>query len=475
MNDLIALQPADVWNFFALICSIPHPSGHERALTEALRDAARDAGLAARMDAAGNLRIDRPAAPGLEAAPTVILQGHLDMVPESDHPFDFLTEPINPRVDGDWVRADGTTLGGDNGIGAAHIMALLCDPELRCGPLAGVFTVEEETGMGGAARIAPEFLAGDFLLNCDHDNGEGFCIGCAGGARQTFTFAPKWESAAGNGVLVTLTGLPGGHSGNCIHLDRGNAIRFLAEFLDLHPELRLAALDAGRVDNAIPSEAVARAVTPAPPSELQRAADAFALLVKKECANAGDMRLAVTPAPPPDAVWDEDSRRRIVSALALAPDGVIVWSEEFGVPRDSSNLAVVRTAEGKVTVSTSQRSLEDAARDRVCALIAEHFRLFGAEARKGHVYPATTPGPQSRLRQLARRIWAEMGHPDQVTVVHAGLETGWFSLKNSALEIVSCGPHIEEYHTPRERVSIASVAEFDRFLRRLLREIPLQL
>ena len=475
MSDITALEPRSVWKFFDLICSIPHTSRHENALAEALCSAARDAGLTARRDAAGNVRIDRPAAPGLEHAPSVILQGHLDMVPESDKPFDFLTTPVLPRVDGDWVRADGTTLGGDNGMGVASAMALLCDPDLRCGPLAGVFTLEEEIGMRGAAEIDPAFLEGRYLINCDHDNSDGFCIGCAGGARQNFTFAPQWEKPVGAGIAIRLSGMPGGHSGVCIHLDRGNAIGLLAEFLDLHPDIRISGIESGRVDNAIPSEAAATGTFSGNLAELQKSADAFSVLAGKESPNAAKLRIDVSASPAPERAWDAESRKQIVSALALAPDGVIAWSEEFDVPRDSSNLAMVHAAGDNVVVSTSQRSLVDAERDRTCALIDAHFAMFGAVGQKSSVYPATTPKPDSPLRRLAMDVWARMGHPARVNVIHAGLETGWFSLKNPELDILSCGPHLEEYHTPRERVEIASVAEFDRFLRQLLGELALHI
>ena len=166
MSEICKLEPQSVWKFFDLICSIPHPSGHENALAEKLCAVAREAGLTARRDEAGNVRIDRPAAPGFEQLPTVILQGHLDMVPASDHEFDFLTEPVTPRIDGQWVTACGTTLGADNGIGVAHALAILCDKDLKCGALAGLFTVNEETGLLGAAALPPEFLAGKYLLNC---------------------------------------------------------------------------------------------------------------------------------------------------------------------------------------------------------------------------------------------------------------------------------------------------------------------
>lgn len=476
MSDIINLEPRAVWHFFDLVCSIPHPSGHEQRLAEKLMEEAEKHGLSARRDAAGNVRIDRPAAPGMENLPTIILQGHMDMVPESDHEFDFINTPISPRIDGEWVTACGTTLGADNGIGVAQAMAILCDPALKCGALAGVFTFEEETGMGGAAQIDPAFLAGDYLLNCDNDSSGQFCIGCAGGARQKFTFVPEWCLPEKNacGLSITLTGLPGGHSGSCIQDDRGNAIRFLAEFLDMHPEIALCSFDAGQVDNAIPAEAVVRGASVMPPEELQKLADAFTLLIKEECTRAGNMRIIITPAALPKKVWSAKFTGQLIPALALAPDGVMAYSEEFNAVRDSSNLAIIKSSDDAVMVFTSQRSLVDAERDNVCDLVKNHFTMFGAAAEKGHIYPATTPKPASSLLALALDVRKKMGLPASVRVIHAGLESGWFSIKNPDLEILSCGPHMEEYHTPRERLSITSVQEFDRFLRLLLNSLTQQ-
>lgn len=471
MSEICKLEPQSVWKFFDLICSIPHPSGHENALAEKLCAVAREAGLTARRDESGNVRIDRPAAPGFEQLPTVILQGHLDMVPASDHEFDFLTEPVTPRIDGQWVTACGTTLGADNGIGVAHALAILCDKDLKCGALAGLFTVNEETGLLGAAALPPEFLAGKYLLNCDNGDRRSFSIGCAGGARQIITFTPSWTMAKGHGVKLTLSGLKGGHSGTCIHLERGNAIKSLAEFLDLYPEISLASITSGTVDNAIPAEAAAYGASELPPAELQQFADAFVMAVKADSPNAAGLCLTVTAADTPEKVWTADFRARITAALALTPDGAFEMSENFDAVRDSSNLAIVRCSENQVEIRTSQRSLVDAERDRVCGMIASHFATFGGTAAIGNVYPASTPKPQSHLLDLAVAVRKRMNVPVELQVIHAGLESGWFALKNPDLEIISCGPYMELCHTPQERLEISSVAEFDRFIRLLLADI----
>jgi len=471
MSEICKLEPQAVWKYFDLICSVPHPSGHESALAAKLCDVAREAGLTARCDAAGNVRIDRPAAPGFEQLPTVILQGHLDMVPASDHEFDFLTTPVTPRIDGPWVTACGTTLDADNGIGVAHAMAILCDKELKCGALAGLFTVSEETGLVGAAALSGDFLAGKYLLNCDNGDRRSFSIGCAGGARQIITFTPAWTTAKGTGVKLTLSGLKGGHSGTCIHLERGNAIKFLAEFLDLYPEISIASITSGTVDNAIPAEAEACGASELPPAKLQQFADAFVMAVKADLPNAADMQIAVTATETPDKVWETDFRARITAALSLVPDGAFEMSETFDAVRDSSNLAIVRCSENQVEIRTSQRSLVDTERDRICAMIANHFATFGGTVTTGNIYPASTPKPQSHLLDLASAVRKRMNAPVELQVIHAGLESGWFALKNPDLEIISCGPYMEFCHTPKERLEIESVAEFDRFIRLLLADI----
>lgn len=469
MSEITALAPKGVWQFFDLISSIPHISGHEAALAAKLAEVARSAGLAAEIDAYGNLKIVRPAAPGMEKLPTVILQGHLDMVPASAGKFDFLTTPVSPRIDGEWVRADGTTLGADDGIGVAHAMALLMDREFRCGKLVGLFTTDEEVGMTGAAHLDPAWLDGYCLFNMDSGE-EGFCIGCAGGERQEFTFTPAWEAAPeGTPVRISLSGLPGGHSGECIHENRGNAIRFLAEFLDQLPGFAPDSLRGGIVDNAIPAAAEATGVSADSPEELQKTAEAFLLLLRKESPAAKNALLRVELLPEmPAQVWSAAFRSDLLSALALCPDGMMEYDHELDVTLTSSNLATIRTFRDRVTVRTTTRSMIDGQRDEVSAAIRAHFALFHASAEVGNVYPATPPKPGSPLLGIAAACARECGLSDRMYAIHGGLESGWFSAKNPDLAILSCGPDTREVHTPGERVSIGSVAKFDRMLRKLL-------
>ena len=303
MNSQLAkLEPAPVWRLFDAICAIPHPSGHETRLAAALAALAEKNGLAVRIDVTGNLRIDRPASPGFEDSPMILLQGHLDMVPQAlaTVDFDFTREPIPPVVEDGWVRsAAGTTLGSDDGIGVAAAMALLLDPGLKCGPLAGVFTVSEEVGLNGALALSAEFLKGEFLLNLDSEEEGQLYIGCAGGARLEIDVElPQMAVPPGyTGLCCEIKNLAGGHSGVDIHLRRGNAVAFLARLLEKLPEFEVAALSGGTLDNVIPREAVAfGAADPARLAALRLRAANLALEFAREFDAPPDFAVELRPA-----------------------------------------------------------------------------------------------------------------------------------------------------------------------------------
>ena len=407
MKKLDSLSPAPVWEIFELICSIPHPSGHEAALAEALSAMARERGLAVRRDAAGNLRIDRAAAPGFESAPAVLLQAHLDMVPQTAPgvKFDFLTDPIPPEIRGEWVVSGaGTTLGSDNGIGVAAAVALLFDPAWRGGALAGVFTVSEEVGLNGALALSPEMLEGTYLLNLDSEEEGELYLGCAGGARLTLAFDAAFRpvSAGMTGVRCTVGGMAGGHSGCNIADRRGNAIRLLARLLKESPELQIASFDGGTCDNAIPREAVVSGALPAETFEsFRRRAEAFEREAAGEFDAPPEFRIEVESAPLPERVWTEEFRDRMLDALTGCPDGPTAFDSALGVVRTSSNLAAVRSEGERLVVATSQRSQIDAERAALTAAIAERFRAAGATASVSHTYPGWEPRLDSRLFSTA--------------------------------------------------------------------------
>ena len=475
MKKLDTLSPAPVWEIFELICSIPHPSGHEAALAEALSAMARERGLAVRRDAAGNLRIDRAAAPGFESAPAVLLQAHLDMVPQTAPgvKFDFLTDPIPPEIRGEWVVSGaGTTLGSDNGIGVAAAVALLFDPAWRGGALAGVFTVSEEVGLNGALALSPEMLEGTYLLNLDSEEEGELYLGCAGGARLTLAFDAAFRpvSAGMTGVRCTVGGMAGGHSGCNIADRRGNAIRLLARLLKESPELQIASFDGGTCDNAIPREAVVSGALPAETFEcFRRRAEAFEREAAGEFDAPPEFRIEVESAPLPEQVWQESFRDRVLDALTGCPDGPTAFDSALGVVRTSSNLAAVRSEGERLVVATSQRSQIDAERVALTEAIAERFRAAGATASVSHAYPGWEPRLDSRLFSTAASLYRELfGRKPEPKVIHAGLECGILSGINPKLEILSFGPTLENPHSPGERLDIASVGRFWKFLRELI-------
>lgn len=475
MKKLGSLSPAPVWEIFEMICSIPHPSGHEAALAEALAAAARERGLAVRRDAAGNLRIDRAAAPGFESAPVVLLQAHLDMVPQTAPgvKFDFLTDPIPPEIRGEWVVSGaGTTLGSDNGIGVAAAVALLFDPAWRGGALAGVFTVSEEVGLNGALALSPEMLEGTYLLNLDSEEEGELYLGCAGGARLTLTFDVVFQpvSAGMTGVRCTVGGMAGGHSGCNIADRRGNAIRLLARLLERSPELLVASFDGGTCDNAIPREAAVCGALPADGVEPFRTrAEAFAREAAGEFDAPPEFRIEVEAAPLPERVWREAFRDRVLGALTGCPDGPTAFDSALGVVQTSSNLASVRSEGERLIVATSQRSQIDAERAALTEAIAQRFRAAGGAAAVSHAYPGWEPRLDSRLFSTAASLYRELfGKRPEPKVIHAGLECGILSGINPKLEILSFGPTLENPHSPGERLDIASVGRFWRFLRELI-------
>lgn len=473
MSEISTLEPANVWQIFDLICSVPHISKHEAALADKIAALAENSGLPVIRDTTGNLIISRPPAPGWENAPAVIIQAHIDMVPASDGEFDFINTPITPYIDGEYVRARGTTLGADDGIGVAHALAVILDKNFQCGKLSVILTVDEETGMTGASELDTGFLDAQYLLNLDGSD-HGFCIGCAGGARQEITFtAGKMPAPAGNPVKITVSGLPGGHSGTCIHENRGNALKIIAEFLDTLPDVHLAELNGGVVDNAIPDSVEAWAVSEKTPEELQELAEAFTFVTAKEYILTENLAVKVTPAAMPEKVWSPDFQQNILNSMLLVPNGALDFDDTLKIVKTSSNLAVIKSSakDDTVLIRTSQRSLVDSCRDTVCEVIRTHFELFHGTSKISGRYPATPPKTDSTLLKTATECARKFNRSELAYAVHAGLESGWFSVKNPALEIISTGPDYTEFHTPQEKVRIASVAEFDLFLRHLLLEL----
>lgn len=471
------LQPRPVWEIFEMIASIPHGSGNEAALAQRLMAEAQSRGLHAELDSVNNLLVKRPASPGMEKCPKIIMQGHLDMVTIADKEFDFVNTPITLKIDGDRLTADGTTLGADDGIGVALALALLFDKDLQAGELTGIFTVAEETGLTGAAAVSPQWLDGDMLFNLDGGSETGFCIGCAGGARQEFQFDHTLQAApAGIPVKLTLGGLEGGHSGCCIHMERGNALKLLAGFIDQFPALRLADFAGGSADNAIPAEAVASAVlTCGSIAELQAGADFYISTVRSEFNAPESFFLKIEDASAISQVWSDSLQHNFVSALTLVPDAVIEYDEELAIVKTSSNCAAVMLRDDKIIVRTSQRSLDDECRELISNTLKIHFANFGATSTLGNAYPGWKPNPSSTLTRIAPAVWEKMyGNPIKVSAIHAGLECGWFFKKNPALQLLTLGPIMDDIHTPQEWLSIPSVAKYYKYFKELFKALYAQ-
>ncbi|MBQ7207182.1 MAG: beta-Ala-His dipeptidase [Lentisphaeria bacterium] len=466
--DLVSPEPAAVWRRFSQICAIPHPSGHEEKLARFLAAEAEDLGLAVRMDDAFNLRIDRKASPGREGSPRIIFQAHLDMVPQAapGKVFDFSRDPVTPVVKDGFVRACGTTLGADDGIGVAMAMALLEEPELD-GNFAALFTVSEETGLVGAAKLDPGFLDGDILINLDHSEEGKICIGCAGGARVHLAFDTGCAPVpAGRAVRIVLAGLPGGHSGVCIHEKRGNALVMLARLLRAAP-CAVASFDGGTVDNAIPARAEAVAVL-ADPGAAEQTLRAAADVCRRELDPRFSLELEICGHPVPERVWDGAFQERFLAALATAPDGVADFAPEYGVPRTSGNIASLRTEKDILKLVFSTRSLDDAERRKHTDRLIGWFSALAPRVAVTSEYPGWKPAGNARLPGMAARLRRELtGKETVIEVIHAGLEAGLFAGKNPRLEMMSCGPAAFDIHTPDERLSIASVQEFYPFIRTL--------
>ena len=462
------LEPAIVWNHFAMLCAIPRASKQEAKLRQHLLAWAGQRGLAAAVDAAGNLIIRKPASPGRENFPGVILQAHLDMVCQNNAatPHDFSRDPIRPlRRDG-WLVADGTTLGADNGIGVALILAVLEDADLEHGPIEALLTVDEEAGMGGARGLAPDALDGRLMLNLDTEQWGEFYLGCAGGldvnVRRSATPEPMpagWQS-----WRVELSGLRGGHSGVDIHEERGNAIKLLVRALrDLETKmpLRLAGLRGGTARNALPREAAAIVAIPGPTAaQLIASLAAWETCLRRELAGVdAGVTLACSLedaavqllSPPEQLVW--------MASLHAAPHGVRRMSRQLpGVVETSNNLGMVALDASGGSCNFMVRSLVDSGSEALANEIVSLFALSGTIAGKAGYYPGWAPNPDSPLLALCRSVYRqEFGGDSQVQVIHAGLECGIIGAKYPRLDIVSFGPTIRGAHAPGESVDILSV------------------
>ncbi len=462
------------WKYFLRICAIPHLSGREGALRNMLVAEAEQHGLRTRTDRRGNLAIDRAAAPGCEKFPRLILQGHLDMVGQqaAGVEFDFLRDPIVPRLENGWVSTGGrTTLGADDGVALASAMELLCDPALVCGPLRAVFTVEEETGLGGALEIDPAFLDADILFNLDSD--EDFTIGCAGGARlEGRGVLPCQAPTAGKiGMEFEVHGMHGGHSGEDIQRPYGSANRVLSDWLSEVATLELAGVDGGTLDNAIARDATASGVIAenALP-ELQKQVAEMAVKLNRAWTPAPGrtIEVSVRRIPPPARVLTGDAQHKLLAALRTLPHGVLGKIGE--ATETSANLAIVRgTAGGEWLIVSHVRSLFNDKRRSLCDGVLHTLQTGGLNANLVSEYSSWTPDWNAPLLKFAQRVRQELtGREPVARVTHGGLEPGLFSRINPELAMLSFAPTHEFLHSPQERLNVESVENFRILLRTLV-------
>ena len=462
------LAPRGVWQYFYQITQIPRPSHQEEKIQQYILDEAARLGLPAERDARGNIRVCKAGSAGRENEPGVILQAHLDMVAQknSGTVHDFSKDPIRTVVKGDWVHADGTTLGADNGIGVAMILAVLADPNLSHPPLEGLFTASEEVGLEGALAVQPGWLQGDILLNLDYEEEGELCIGCAGAVNGDYTLPLQYEALDGQGYQLRVRGLKGGHSGVEIHLQRGNAIKILARALQtLHEDkdyaLKLAGITAGDLRNAIPREADAVvALSGSQLAAAQQTLHELTAQIRAELpAEDQGLQISLEPGEAISRVLDGQSAARVIAVLRNLHNGVDRMSVDIpGLVETSNNVAVVRT-DDTLRVRCMLRSSVDSARDDLAARMEALLDLAGGSAAYTGAYSGWKPQPHAelveKLAALGEKIYGKM---PPVKAIHAGLECGILYTHYPHWQMASFGPTIVSPHSPDEKVNIASVA-----------------
>ena len=476
------LTPCGVWTNFKHITQIPRPSGKKEAIGAFLVNYGKSLGLETLQDKIGNVLIRKPASKGMENRPGVILQGHMDMVPQKngDVVFNFDTDPINAYVDGDWVTAQGTTLGADNGIGVASALAVLADKDAVHPPLEVLVTVDEETGMYGAFALEGGWLKGKTLLNLDSESEGELYIGCAGGVDSTITFryfpveVPEGDVA----VRVALTGLKGGHSGCDINLQRANANKLMFRFLKdavANNEARLASVCGGSLRNAIPREA--EAVLTVPEEDLddliQLVADYEDLFIREYDGVEDNIHFSAQQTDLPEALIPDEIQDSLIHSVIACPNGVFRMIPEMpDVVETSNNMAMITTENNTVTIQCLTRSSVESRKEELQEMIDSCFALAGAKVEFSGSYPGWKPNVDSHILRLMQQTYREeFAEEARVITIHAGLECGIIGRNYPGMDMISFGPTIMHPHSPDEKVNIASVEKFYHFLLATLRKL----
>ncbi len=485
MSEIAKLDPIEVWKNFYALSQIPRPSKKEAGVIAFMKKFGEDLGLDTIVDEVGNVIIKKPATAGMENRKTVILQGHLDMVPQknSDKDFDFERDPIQCVIDGEWVTADGTTLGADNGIGVAAAMAVLESKTLKHGPVEVLFTVDEETGMTGAFGLKPGLLDGDILINMDSEDEGEMYVGCAGGIdiNATMKYAEEDVPAGMTAFTIKAKGLKGGHSGMDIALGRANANKIMFRFL-MQAEsdfgIRLAEAGGGDLRNAIPRESYATIVLPVEKTDKFEAfVGKYNAMYRSEFRETEpDLSFELTKSDMPERIAAANDQYKMIRAVFATPHGVERMSASMpGLVETSNNVAAVELKDGQFAVRCLTRSSVDTAKEATAWRIAAVYQLIGASISLEGAYPGWKPNMDSPVLKTSLEVYNKhFGKVPEIKAIHAGLECGLLGGVYPNLDMISFGPTIRFPHSPDEKVNVETVGKFWNFLVALLEEIPVR-
>lgn len=485
MSEIKKLNPERVWKHFYSLTQIPRPSKKEEKVIEFMKNFGESLGLETIVDHIGNVIIRKPASPGMENRKGVVLQGHLDMVPQknSDKVHDFEKDPIETMIDGEWVKANGTTLGADNGMGCAAAMAVLEDKSLVHGPIEALFTIDEETGMTGANHLKPGLLKGDILLNLDSEDEGELYVGCAGGVDVNVTMNyPEVDMPKGFvAYKLSVTGLKGGHSGMDINIGRANSNKILFRFLTYAThfyDLRIAEINGGSLRNAIPRESFAIvAISEKEASKFEGEVAKFEKIFKQEFSKSEpDLQMKVEKTNAPAKIMANDEMHKICKAVYACPHGVQRMSDAMpGLVETSNNLAIVKCINGKFAVHCLVRSSVDTAKEGVMYKIGGLFNLIGAEVAYEGAYPGWKPNMESPILKTMLKTYEKLyNKTPEIKAIHAGLECGILGAAYPNWDMISFGPTIRYPHSPDERILISSVEKFWNYMVETLKNIPIK-
>jgi len=484
-KEIINLEPREVWENFYKLTQVPRPSKKEEKIQDFMVGFGKSLGLSTEKDSVGNVIIRKPATPGMENRKGMILQGHLDMVPQKNNAtvHDFEQDPIDAFVDGEWVRARGTTLGADNGIGVASAMAVLAAKDLVHGPIEALFTCDEETGMTGAIGLQPKVLKGDILLNMDSEEEGELYVGCAGGINGNIEFEYD-EVIVPDGVKpykISISGLKGGHSGLEINLGRGNANKLVIRFLKYATrelDVRLAEINGGGMRNAIPREAYAVVLVPDENSDqLKKAVKHYESIFQFELgAVEPTISFTIEETEKPKSMIEERVQDDLIDSVYACPNGVIRMSDGMaGMVETSTNLSTIKSQKGVIFVKCLLRSSVESAKDDLVEQVDSVFALGGAMVSFDGGYPGWKPNMDSQILKQMKEIYqSKFGKTPAVLGIHAGLECGILGAVYPNWDMISFGPTMRSPHSPDERVNIPSVQKFWDFLVEVLKNAPVK-